>query len=171
MVQFWLDNISSLISSQNFNFDGVSQSEKSIQMLNIIALVSLVVGLSLTFKKKKVIYFGAAVVVMSFTILLKSNIVVSAFTNVNNIDNAFDTGAFLVRNIDQNDPSGINNKLYVNEASNINKGDIIALSNNNSILETNIVSDIKSTVDTQEPVIILLNPLNGRYSKLCCLFV
>jgi len=134
-------------------------------MLNIISLIALVVGLLLSFKKKKVIFFGYSVIIMAFTILIKSNIKTSAFTNVNNLDNAFDTGAFLIRNIDQNDPSGINNKLYVNQASNFNKGDVIALSNNNAILETNIVSDIKYTTKTGDPVIVLLNNLTGNYSK------
>jgi len=168
MVQFWLDNINSLISTQNFKMDGISQSQKQIQMLNIVALVSLSIGLLLSFKKKKVQYFGGAIVVMAFTILLKSNIRVSTFANVDSntlLDSAWDTGTILLKNIDKNDPSGINNKLYVNEAFNFNKGDIIALSTNDRILETNIVSDIQYNVDNGKPVIILLNNLTGSYPK------
>jgi len=164
MVQFWLDNITFLISPDNFKFNGVSQSQAYIQKLNIVALIALVIGLVLSFRKKNVIYFGGAVVIMSLTILIKSNMT-SSFTNVSELDSAFDTGAFLVRNVSKNDQSGLNNALYINQGINFNKGDIIALANNNSILETNIVSDIKYTTNTGEPVLILLNSLKGNYSK------
>jgi hypothetical protein len=164
MVQFWLDNITFLLSPDNFKFDGVPPLQAYIQKLNIIALVALIIGLIFAFRKKNVIYFGGAIIVMSLTILIKSNMS-SSFTNVSELDSAFDTGAFLTRNVSKNDPSGLNNALYVNEAMNFNKGDIIALSNNNSILETNIVSDIKYTTDKGEPVLILLNSLKGNYSK------
>ena len=146
MVQFWLDNLKFLINTQNFNFNNVSPSQKNIQMLNIIAMISLIVGLSLVFIKKKVIYFGGAVVIMALTILMKSNNYSpnsSSFENVNDI--SFDTGAYLVKNVNGNDSSGINNVLYINQILNFNKGDIIALSSNNLISETNIVSDIKYT--------------------------
>jgi len=167
MVQFWLDNITFLISPDNFKFNGVSQSQAYIQKLNIVALIALVIGLVLSFRKKNVTYFGGAVVIMTLTILIKSNMT-SSFTNVSNVsqlDSAFDTGAFLVRNVSQNDPSGLNNSLYVNQVLNFNKGDIIALSTNGNILETNIISDIRFTLDKGEPVLILLNSLKGNYSK------
>jgi hypothetical protein len=163
MVQFWLDNITSLISTDNLNFNDISQSQKQIQILNLIALVALTVGLVLSFRKKKVFYFGGAIIIMAFTILIKSN-TNSSFTNTS-LDSAWDTGAFLTRNVSKNDPSGINNKLYVNQASNFNKGDIIALSNNNEILETNIISDVKYTLEDNTPVLVLINNLNGTYPK------
>ena len=56
MVQFWLDNPTFLISTDNFKFNNPNQSEKTIQMLNIVALVSLIVGLFLVFKKKNAKY-------------------------------------------------------------------------------------------------------------------
>ena len=157
------DNITSLINTENLNFNDISQSQKQIQILNLIALVALTVGLVLSFRKKKVFYFGGAIIIMAFTILIKSN-TNSAFTNTS-LDSAWDTGAFLTRNVSNNDPSGINNKLYVNQASNFNKGDIIALSNNNAILETNIISDVKYTVEDNTPVLVLINNLNGSYPK------
>jgi hypothetical protein len=65
----------------------------------------------------------------------------------------------------------LNNILYVNDTFNLNQGDIIALSNNNSILETNIISDIQYTTNGGNiPVLILLNPLKNNYSKYCKIF-
>ena len=164
MVDFWLDDISSLISLNNFQFDGISESQKNVQMLNITALVALIVGVTLSFKKKKVMYFAGTVVIMALTIFIKSN-TLSTFASVNNLDNAFDTGAQLTRNVNQKDNSGLNNKLYVTESMNFNKGDVIALSVNNKIIETAIISDIKYTIETDQPVLILLNNLVGNYSK------
>ena len=168
MIPFWLDNIGSLIDTKNFNMDNLNQSQKKIQMLNIVASLSLITGLILAFKKKKVFYFGGAVLVMAVTILIKSNTKISTFTNVDAntlLDSAWDTGAFLIKTANQNDPSGINNKLYINQATNFNKGDVIALSNGNQILETNIVSDVQYTLEQGMPVLILVNNLNGTYPK------
>ena len=184
MVQFWLDNLKFLISTQNFNFSNASPSQKDIQILNIVAMTSLIVGLLLVFTKKKVIYFGISIIIMSLTILIKSGTKVSTFANVNGTNGTngtngksekfkksdinsttFDTGSYLIKNVNGNDPSGISNVLYINQALNFNKGDVIALSTNNSILETNIVSDIKYTTENNIPVLILLNPLQGNYSK------
>ena len=168
MVQFWLDNPRFLISTQNFDYSNQNTTEKKIQILNIIAMTSLIVGLFFVYKKKSAKYFGMAIVVMAFTILIKSNLS-SSFTSVKDptgfASNAFDTGVSLVKNVSQNDQSGLNNVLYVNEALNFNKGDIIALSNNNTILETNIISDIKYTINEGMPMIVLLKPLKGVYSK------
>ena len=91
--------------------------------------------------------------------------------NVNPINsklsNAYDTGAVLVRDVLGNNSSGLNNALYVSQALNFNKGDIIALSTNGSILETCIVNDVQYTTDsTNTPVLILLNPLKNTYNKL-----
>jgi len=159
MVQFWLDNLSYLISTQNFNFNNVSSSDKKIQMLNITAIISLIVGLVLVFVKKKAIYFGISIVIMSLTILINSKI--STFTSVSKLDTAFDTGAYLIKDTSNSD--GLNNMLYINQAQNFNKGDVISLSYNDNILETNIVSDIKYTTDTNIPILILLKPLKGSY--------
>ena len=51
MIEFWLDNILFLINTQNFNFSNASPSQKNIQMLNIVAMISLIVGLLLVFIK------------------------------------------------------------------------------------------------------------------------
>lgn len=165
MVQFWLDNIQFLINSQNFNFDNVNSSHRQIQILNIIAMTSLISGLVLVYIKRDPKYFAFALSIMAFTILVKSNMKVSTFSNVNLLDTTFETGAYLVRNVSGNDPSGLNNQLYVNQASNLNRGDIIALANNNTVLETNIISDIKYTNQEQTPVLLFLKPFKKNYSK------
>ena len=165
MVQFWLDNPSSLISTDNFNLSGISQSEKNLKLLNIAALVSMVFGITMSVKKKNVSYFAGGVVGMAITIFLKNSFV-STFASVNSLDVAFNTNAFLTRNVNQNDPSGINNKLYISQATGFNKGDVIALSMNGNIYENAIVSDVKYTVETGEPVLILLNSLTGTYPSI-----
>ena len=38
MVQFWLDNITSLINTENLNFNDISQSQKQIQNVVIQAM-------------------------------------------------------------------------------------------------------------------------------------
>ena len=159
MVKFWLDDLSYFISTQNFNFNKVSPSDKKIQMLNITAMVSLIVGLILVFVKKKAIFFGISIVIMSLTILINSKI--STFASVSKLDTAFDTGAYLIKDTSNSD--GLNNMLYINQAQNFNKGDVISLSYNDNILETNIVSDLKYTTDTNIPILILLKPLKGSY--------
>jgi hypothetical protein len=169
MTQFWLDNIVYLINTKNFNFNGVSSSERKIQMLNIIAMTSLITGLYFSYRKKNPKYFAIAILVMSITIFIKSNgqdtkTPVSRFANVQDkLSNSYTTGVYLVKNVNLNE-AGLNNKLYVNEALNFNKGDIIALANNNTTLETNIISNVVYTPDNT-PVLILLNPLKGNYSK------
>lgn len=169
MVEFWLDNPVYLLNTKNFT-SSTTKTDKYIKLLNITALISLIVGLVMVFRKKKAIYFGISIIVMSMTILVKSNItttgVVTPASKFTNISNAFDTGIYLVKSATGKDPSGLNNVLYVNDTFNLSQGDIIALSNNNSILETNIISDIKyTTTEPSTPVIILLKDLKGSYSK------
>jgi hypothetical protein len=166
MVQFWLNNPMSLLSPDNLKFDGLSKPQTYIQYLNIIALLSIIIGISLAKIKNKPEFFLITVIVLSLTILIKSNISASSFEKVeSNLSTNFDTGAYLVKSVDLDDPSGMNNMLYVNEAYGFNKGDIIALSNNNTVLETSVISDIKYTIDTLKPVLILLRNLKGKYSK------
>jgi hypothetical protein len=104
---------------------------------------------------------------LTLTILINSNISkVSAFTEIQDsvLSNSYDTGIYLVQSI-QNDPSKLNNMIYPNNAFNLNRGDIIAFSVNGKIFETNIISDIQYTVDTNMPVVILTNNIKRDYSK------
>jgi len=166
MVQFWLDNVQFLINTQNFNFNNVSPSQRQIQMLNIIAMLSLITGITIVYIKRDPKYFGIAVIVMASTILIKSNLKVSTFSNVKSIlDSTYNTGAYLVRPVNGQDPSGLNNLLYVNQVLNLNRGDIIALANNNTVFEVNTITDIKYTLDTNLPVLVLAKPLEQMYSK------
>ena len=168
MVEFWLDNISFLISLDNFNFDGNSPSQKNIKILNIIALTSLVSGLILVYIKRNPKYFAMGIAGMGLTILInsKSKDISSPFTNVTDVtDTGFETSTTLMKNINKNDPSGLNNIIYVNQALNFNKGDIIGLANNNKIVETNVISDVRYTTQEQIPVLVLLNPIKYNYSK------
>jgi hypothetical protein len=168
MIQFWLDDPLELLNIDNLNIQGV-KSERYIKILNVIALLTLVVGLSATVVKKNAFYFAIVVLILSLTILLHSTIPrVSHFTNVNGnvntLSNAYDTGVYLVEAVEHN-PSGLNNILSVNNATNFNKGDIIAFNVNGNIIETNIVSDVQYKVEDNTPVIVLLNGIKNNYSK------
>ena len=168
MIQFWLDNFSELINTDNFSFMNTSPDSKSenyIKILNLVAMLSIIVGFSLFFITKKIIFIGMIIVVLSLTILIKSNIKINSFTKINKLSNSFDTGAYLVKDVNQNDPSGLNNMIYINEALNLNKGDVIALTDSGKILETNIISDIKYTIESNAPVLVLLKNLKNNYSK------
>ena len=170
MVQFWLDNPIELFNMDNFNNDKTTSSDKYIKILNMLALLTIVIGTGFIVKTKKSYYFAIMVLILSLTILIRSNISTSLFTTVekfnktNTLTNAYDTGIYLVKAINI-DPNNLNNLIYVNSSLNLNKGDIIAFNSNGNILETNIITDINYTVDTQLPVIILLNNLKNNYSK------
>ena len=168
MTEFWLNNLTELFDIDNFDLTG-SRTDNYIKILNIVALLTIVIGSVTMILTKNSIYFAIIVLILSFTILIKSNITTSMFTPTQNIidsnlTNSYDTGVYLVRAVN-NDINGLNNTIYVNNALNFNKGDIIALNSNGKILETNIVSDIQYTVDEHIPVIILLNNLKNSYSK------
>ena len=169
MVQFWLDYLPDLFSPDNFSFLNKDPKKESyIKILNLVSLLAIVVGLVCTFVKKQSAYFAATVLVLSVCILIKSN-TVSSFAAVsepssNILSNTYDTGVYLVKAI-KNDPSKLNNVVYVNNFLNFNKGDIIALSVNGNIMETNIISDLKYNTEDQTPAIILLDNLKGDYSK------
>ena len=168
MTEFWLNNLTELFDIDNFDLTG-SRTDNYIKILNIVALLTIVIGSVTMILTKNSIYFAIIVLILSFTILIKSNITTSMFTPTQNIidsnlTNSYDTGVYLVRAVN-NDINGLNNTIYVNNALNFNKGDIIALNSNGKILETNIVSDIQYTIDEHIPVIILLNNLKNSYSK------
>jgi hypothetical protein len=168
MTEFWLNDFMELFNTDNFIFG--SKTDNYIKVLNVVALLSIVIGTVTIIITKQPFYFTIVVLVLSLTILLKSNIsTTSMFTPTDSIlnsrlSNSYDTGVYLTKavNIDQN---GLNNIIYVNTAFNFNKGDILAFSNAGRIIETNIVSDIQYTIDTHSPVIILLNNMKNNYSK------
>ena len=177
MTYFWLDSFSELVNFKNFEIQSVHGYEKSIRILNCIAIIAIVVCTLLAFKDHKSYYFPIAILILSITIFVKSNILVkssSAFTATSpnpkpdpintQLTNAYNTGVYLVRAHSLSN-NGLNNALYVNQAMNFKKGDIIALSVNGSVLETNIISDVQYTTDGNTPVLLLLNPLKNNYSK------
>jgi hypothetical protein len=161
-----------LFNPDNFTF--LKKNDNSyIKVLNLVALISILTGLVLSIKLKDPKYFGISIIVLSATILFKNTL--SKFsevqnakvqnTKIQNIDvltNAFDTGVKLQRPIIKK--NGVyNNKLYVKHTLNLNKGDVIALESEGLPTETHIISDIVSTLETLEPVIIVLNEINGNF--------
>ena len=182
---FWLNDIRQLINPNNLSFLNKSGKERNIMLLNLIAGLAIIVGIGCLVKTKKKIFISLIILVLSITIFIKVFFISESFKNTNvsrfgetttpnqerpinsNLSNSYDTGVMLVRDVTGDNPSGLNNALYVNQALNFNKGDIIALSTNGTILETCIVNDVQYTNDgTNTPVIILLNPLKNSYSKL-----
>ena len=176
MVQFWLDNLLDLFSIQNFTFmNNDPSSENYIKILNLVSLLAIVSGTVVTFVKKESVYFAITVVILSLCILIRSNISrVSNFVPIQDplnttLSNTYDTGVYLVKAV-KNNPDNLNNVIYVNSVLNFNKGDIIALSSNGRILETNIVTNIQYTTEPGPngsgiPVIVLLHNIKGDYSK------
>ena len=162
MIDFWLDNFMDLFSPDNFNIGNGIKSENYIKLLNIVALLSIIIGIVLVVVTKNPIYFGFVVIVLSFTILIKSNITTNYFTptdeKTNN--NNFDTGVSLIREANAGDP-----QLYVSDNTSFKKGDVIVLNNGIDKLETLVVSGIASTTDDETPVVILLNTVKTPHSK------
>ena len=169
MTEFWLNNFMELFDIDNFNMSG-SKTDNYIKVLNVVALLTIVIGTVTIILTKQPFYFTIVVLVLSLTILIKSNIsTTSMFTPTDSIlnsrlSNSYDTGVYLIKAVNI-DPNGLNNVIYVNTALNFNKGDILAFNNNGRIIETNIVSDIQYTIDNHSPVIILLNNMKNNYSK------
>jgi hypothetical protein len=164
MVQFWLEYLPDLINTQNFSFlNNDPQSENYTKVLNIVSLVAIISGISITLLSRNSVYFALAVVVLSVCILINSN-KVSTFTDTSLLSNTYDTGVVLTEAI-SNVPGNINNTVHVSSAMNFNKGDIIAFSVDGDIKETNIVADVKYSPTNSQPFLLLLNDIKGDYSK------
>ncbi len=170
---FWLDSLPELINIENFKMTG-DPTQKKVKLLNLVAVFSIIFGAIYYKKTKNKSVLLISLLVLGLTIVLKPN--VSSFSNLSNfrssksnfaevLSNSYDTGVYLVRAAGGNNPSGLNNMLYVSNALNFNKGDIIALSNGNDIKETNIIADVNYTTNDHTPVLSLLNPLKNTYSK------
>ena len=174
MVQFWLDHLPDLFNTTNFSFlNKDPKSENYIKVLNLVSILAILVGLAVSIGTKNSLYFAVTVLVLSLSILIKSNLA-STFVAIQSplnskLSNTYDTGIYLVRAI-KNDPSKLNNVVYTNNLLNLNKGDIVALSVNGNVMETNIISDLQYTTEpgpngSGVPVIVLLNNIKGDYSK------
>jgi hypothetical protein len=167
MVQFWLDYLPDLFNTQNFTFlNNNPETENYTKVLNLVSLLAIIIGISITIITKKPIFFALTVVVLSLCILINSS-TVSKFSSTidTNVSNTYDTGIKLVRNVER-DPLKMNNTIMVNNALNFNKGDIIALSVNGNIRETNIISGINYSTNPETmgiPVVSLLNNLKENY--------
>jgi hypothetical protein len=164
MVQFWLNNPTELINTDNFKGG-------TIEFLNLFAVFSVIIGTSLTLKTKNSKFTIITLVILLVTVLIyltkkakfKSNFTKTDELNTN-LSNTYDTGIYLTKAVKYTQ-DGLNNLIYVNQALNFNKGDIIALSSNGKILESNIITDVQYTTADNTPVVVLLNPLKKDYSK------
>jgi hypothetical protein len=75
------------------------------------------------------------------------------------LSNQYVTSVQIIKDIQKG-----NNKIYVNNVFNMNKGDVIMITDNvNS--ETHVVSDVQGTPDYNNSAIILLNNVFNNYSK------
>ena len=101
MIDFWLDNFADLFSINNFSLND-SRPEGYIKILNLVALFSIITGAVLVAVTKKPFYFGLVILVLSMTILIKTNIKSDKFTHTSTDDlltNAFETRSRLIKNI------------------------------------------------------------------------
>ena len=158
MTDFWLDNFADLFSINNFSFKG-----GYIQILNLVALFSIIIGIVLVVITKKPFYFGLVILVLSMTILIKTNIKTDKFSQVVQSDelltNAFETRSRVIKDI-----SPGSNKIYIDNSLNFNKGDVISVSDGIKS-ESHVISDVQFTTDTKRPVLILLTDIIGNFSK------
>jgi hypothetical protein len=160
MVQFWLDNFIDLFSLENFDF--LSKKEGSnnyIKVLNLVALVSIILGISISIKTKKPLYFGITIIILSITILIRTNI--ENFSPIDITSNTYNTNIKLTRPLSTN--NYFKDRLYVNQAFNINKGDIISIENDEIANETHVVAGITNTSISNESVILLLNDIKNNF--------
>jgi hypothetical protein len=167
---FWLDDISELINIDNFSFSKDSTQQRKIKLLNLTAVFSIIIGGLYYQKSKNKLAILIALLVLCTTILVRPTKTVSSFRSSKSnfaevLSNSYDTGVYLVKAANNNNPSGLNNTLYVSNALNFNPGDIIALSIGNDVQETNIISKVQYTIADNIPVLVLLNPLKKEYSK------
>ena len=122
MTEFWLNNFMELFDIDNFNMSG-SKTDNYIKVLNVVALLTIVIGTVTIILTKQPFYFTIVVLVLSLTILIKSNIsTTSMFTPTDSIlnsrlSNSYDTGVYLIKAVNI-DPNGLNNVIYVNTALN-----------------------------------------------------
>ncbi len=171
MTEFWFNSINNLVSPANFNF---KEGNKQVKMLNIVAMISIIGGLSAVFITKQPKYFGITVIVLFLTILFNSTVPDNKFGNIakgnnnnsnNQIDDdlitSFDTGVKLTKSITPG-----NNQILLSANNNFKKGDIVGFNDLVSgNFETNVVSDVTITPNA-EPLMILLRPLTKSYSQL-----
>jgi hypothetical protein len=130
----------------------------------------LITGLILTYKIKNKKYLLITVGIIIGIIVLNYSLgnTVSKFTQMDkpintNYSNAYNTGVYTVRPFLQS-ISSLNNTVYINNAYNLNSGDILGFGNGTNIQETNIVSSIQYSTDgSNTPILILLNPLKNNY--------
>jgi hypothetical protein len=159
MVQFWLDKFTDIFSLENFDF--LSKKEGSnnyIKVLNLVALLSIIVGLSLSIKTKKPLFFGISIIILSVTILIKTSLI-AKFSNVENIDvltNAFNLDIMLTHPVET-----MTNKLYLNNTFNLNKGDIIALETPGKPTETHIVAGVATGNSNEQYILTAENTIQS----------
>ena len=152
----------SLFSMENTDFS----TQGYLKALNIIALISIVVGIYLSVSNQDPHYFGITVITLCLTVLMHSTLKTEKFTDIktsgNKVVNSFATKARLTKSIQP--PS---NKVYLDEVLNFSKGDIIALydPSNRQQMETAVVSDITYTLAENTPVLTLMTDLKAGYSK------
>jgi hypothetical protein len=158
MVKFWLYNFTDLFSLENFK----STNSDTNKILNIISLLVLLIGIILVFVTKKPVYFGLSIIILSIIIFINSNI--SKFTKTEPqedsvLSNQYTTGIQLIQDIKKG-----NNKLYVNNVFNMNKGDVILITDNIKS-ESHVVTDLQSTPEYNNSAIILLSNVINNYKK------
>jgi len=72
MVNFWLDDFSSIIDFDNFKYQN-DECDNNVKILNLISLLVVILCLSITIKTKKSFYFGLCIIILSIIIIYYYN--------------------------------------------------------------------------------------------------
>lgn len=167
MVKFWLNELFDLLSLENL----VNPLQDNNKIFNLLSLLVIIVSSWFTVNKKEPKYIGVGFIFLCIIILIRINMCpstnfgnVSKFAKVDEKADAMLTNQYLLDiKLVQNIEKG-NNKAYVDNVLNINKGDIILITNNiNS--ETNVVANIQNTFEYNNSAIIFQNNFLNVYSK------
>ena len=156
MVNFWLDDFTELFNIKNLDFTNM----ELVKLLNVVSILILVIGIVFTIKHKKKEYFAYSVLLLSLVIMFNSLVNTSSFKSrfaQEPVDSSRSLN-FLLNSRLLSTARKNSSKLNVDNILNINKGDIIQITNGlTKESETHVVAGIN------ESIITLLDTLKSDY--------
>lgn len=162
-MNFWLNNPAVLISPDNF-----VRTDKT-KLLNIIALISIIIGILLSIKFKKPVYYGFTIFIMSLTVFFNTEgfAAIVPDKTAPALNTVTVTGIQLKKAFVKGGANSKNNQITVNNASNISKGSVIGITNildkENKNYESHVVSSIIESPIDGNTVIVLMNDIEKNY--------
>jgi hypothetical protein len=136
MADFWLNKPTELVNVDNFNF----KENKKIKILNVLTLLSLVLGIILVLKTRNKNYFVFSCIVVILIIFYYKN--TSTFSSETKSLN-FELKIVLLKSVSEtNADNPKNNKIFVSNNDGLKEGDVIVLQDSVGNSQTNIISDV-----------------------------